>query len=220
MRDYVLYPVQRSKPFKNLRKFCKNHMGKGYEKKFNLPLYLSLLISWFLIGLWHGGGWNYIFGVGLYMWLVIVFGEILSPVFAWLVRVLHINTECASYTLFLRIRTFCLFIFGLSFFRAETLADGFKMWKMAFFRFNPWIFFNESFFNMGLDRREWGILVFGLILLFIVSYISQKRDVRDFIKEQNFVVRLLMFAVLFKMIIVYGYYGTEFNAADFIYGKF
>ncbi|MBO4903853.1 MAG: MBOAT family protein, partial [Lachnospiraceae bacterium] len=220
LRDYVLYPVQRSKGFKNMRKWCKSHLGKGYEKKFNLPLYLSLLISWFLIGLWHGGGWNYIFGVGLYMWLVIVLGEILSPVFAWLVRVLHINTECASYTLFLRIRTFCLFIFGLSFFRAETLADGFKMWKMAFFRFNPWIFFNESFFNMGLDRREWGILVFGLILLFIVSYISQKRDVRDFIKEQNFVVRLLMFAVLFTMIIVYGYYGTEFNAADFIYGKF
>lgn len=220
LRDYVLYPVQRSKGFKNLRKWCRNHMGKGYEKRFNLPLYLSLLVSWFLIGLWHGGGWNYIFGVGLYMWIVIVLGEIASPMFAWLVRVLHINTECASYRLFLRLRTFCLFIFGLSFFRAETLKDGFLMWRSAFFRFNPWIFFDESFFNMGLDRREWGILIFGLILLFIVSLISQKKDVRSFIKEQNFVMRLLMFAALFAMIIVYGYYGTGFNAADFIYGKF
>lgn len=220
LRDYVLYPVQRSKTFKNLRKWCKNHFGKGYEKKFNLPLYLSLLVSWFLIGLWHGGGWNYIFGVGLYMWIVIVLGEILSPVFAWIVKVLHINTECASYTLFQRLRTFFLFIFGLSFFRAESLKDGFLMWKGAFSKFNPWIFFDESFFTMGLDRREWGILAFGMILLFIVSYISQKKDVRDYIKEQNFIARLFIFAVLFTMIIVFGYYGADFNAADFIYGRF
>ena len=220
LRDYVLYPIQISKGFKKLRKWCKNHLGKGYEKKFNLPLYLSMLISWFLIGLWHGGGWNYIFGVGLYMWLVIVLGKILTPVFSWLVKVLHINTQCASYTLFLRLRTFVLFMFGLSFFRAETLKDGFLMWKGAFSKFNPWIFFDESFFSMGLDRREWGILAFGMILLFIVSYISQKRDVRDYIREQNFAARLLIFAALFAMIIVFGYYGADFNAADFIYGRF
>ena len=220
LRVYVLYPVQRSKAFKNLRKWCKNHMGKGYEKKCNIPLYLSLLISCFLIGLWHGGGWNYIFGVGLYMWAVIVLGELLSPLFKRMVCILHINTECASYKLFLRLRTFVLFMFGLSFFRANSLKDGFLMWKGAFTNFNPWIFFDESFFNMGLDRREWGILIFGLILLFIVSYISQKRDVRDFLKEQNFIARLFVFTVLFVMIIVYGHYGIEFNAADFIYGQF
>lgn len=220
LRDYVLYPIQRSKPFKNLRKFCKNHFGKGYEKKFNLPLYLSLLISWFLIGLWHGGGWNYIFGVGLYMWFVIVLGEILHPFFMWLAKVLRVNTECASYRLFLRIRTAVLFVFGLSFFRAETLKDGFLMWKSAFSSFNPWIFFDESLFGIGLDRREWGILVFGLIVLFIVSFISEKRDVRAYINEQNFVFKLFVFAVLFACVVAFGYYGASFNAQDFIYGRF
>ncbi len=220
LRDYVLYPVQRSSGFKNMRKWCKAHLGKGYEKKFNFPLYLTLLISWFLIGLWHGGGWNYIFGVGIYMWAVIVIGELLAPLFAWLVKVLHINTQCASYAFLLRLRTFVLFVFGLSFFRANTLKDGFLMWRSAFRSFNPWIFFDESFFSLGLDRREWGILAFGMILLFIVSYISQKKDVRAYIREQNFIVRLAMFAFLFVMIIVYGYYGSQFNAADFIYGRF
>ncbi len=220
LRDYVLYPLERSSLLKKMRRFCKNHLGKGYEKKYNLPLYFSLLISWFLIGLWHGGGWNYIFGVGLYMWAVIVLGELLSPVFAWLVKVLKINTACLSYRIFLRLRTFVLFSFGLSFFRAKTLKDGFLMWKGAFTKFNPWIFFDESFFNMGLDRREWGILIFGLLLLFVVSFISGKRDVRDYLKEQNFAARLLIFAALFVMIVVFGYYGSAFSAADFIYGRF
>ncbi len=220
LRDYVLYPLERSGLLKKMRKACKKHLGKGYEKKYNLPLYFSLLISWFLIGLWHGGGWNYIFGVGLYMWAVIVLGELLHPFFMWLVKILHINTECMTYRLFLRIRTYLFFMFGLSFFRAETLEDGFLMWKGAFATFNPWIFFDESFFKLGLDRREWGILAFGLLLLFLVSYLSGKKDVRTYIREQNFIARLLVFAGLFAMIVVFGCYGEAFSAADFIYGKF
>jgi len=220
LRDYVLLPVQNSSPFKKMRKWFRKRFGKDYTKKCDLPLYLSLLISWFLIGLWHGGGWNYIFGVGLYMWAVIVLGELLKPVLSGLVKLLHINTECASYRLFLRVRTFLLFMFGLSFFRAKDLAEGFKMWKFAFFKFNPWIFFDGSLFELGLDRREWGIVAFGGLLLFTVSFISQKRDVRDFIKEQNFAARLLMFGALFAMIVVWGCYGSQFNAADFIYGRF
>lgn len=220
LRDYVLYPIQRSKIFKNMRKRFKERFGKGYEKKCNVPLHLSLLISWFLIGLWHGGGYNYIFGVGIYMWAVIVVGDICKPLFAKLVSILHINTECFSFVLFRRIRTFLLFIFGLSFFRARTLTDGFLMWKSAFSEFNPWIFFDRSIYSMGLDRQELDIAVVGLILLFIVSFISQKEDVRELLHKQNYLFRIIVVSVLFVMTIMWGYYGTEFNAANFIYGRF
>lgn len=220
LRDYVMYPLQRTKLFKNLRKFCKNKFGKGYEKKFNLPLYLSLFVSWFLIGLWHGGGWNYIFGVGLYMWAVIVLGELLTPVFTFIVKVFHINTDCFSYRMFLRIRTFILFMFGLSFFRAKTLKDGFDMWKSAFSLFNPWIFFDKSLYNLGVDKDEFIILIIGLIVVFIVSFVKQKGDVRDIIAKQNFVFRILIFAVLLVVTIAWGYYGTGFEASNFIYGRF
>lgn len=220
LRDYVLYPLQRTKGFIKFRKFCKKKLGKGYEKKYNIPLHLSLLVSWFLIGLWHGGGWNYIFGVGIYMWIVIVIGELLSPLFNKIVTVLHINTDCDSFRLFQRIRTFLLFIFGLSFFRAPTLSDGFRMWKSCFSSFNIWIFFDKSIYNLGLDRTELSIVLFGFILIFIVSYISQKEDFREYLLKQNFLFRLIIFSVLFICIICWGYYGTGFNAADFIYGRF
>ena len=220
LRDYVLYPLQRSKAFTSLRKVFKKKFGRGYEKKWNLPLHLSLLVSWFLIGLWHGGGWNYIFGVGLYMWAVIVISDLLTPAFNGIIKVLHINTDCESWKLFQRIRTFIFFIFGLSFFRAQTLKDGFQMWKNAFSEFNIWIFFDKSIYDLGLDRTEWGIVILGLILIFIVSFISQKEDVRDFLRRQNYVFRILVFTILFVMIICWGYYGVNFNAADFIYGRF
>jgi len=220
LRDYVLYPIQRTKGFKNLRRKCKEKLGKGYEKKWNLPLHLSLLISWFLIGLWHGGGWNYIFGVGLYMWAVIVIGELLNPFFTKIAEFLHINIDCDSFKLFQRIRTFLFFAFGLSFFRAESLQDGFAMWKNGFSQFNIWIFFDKSLYNLGLNQTEWSITIFGLILVFIVSYISEREDFRVYLHKQNYLFRIIIFSVLFIMIICWAYYGVNFNAADFIYGRF
>lgn len=221
LRDYVLYPVQRSKAFKNLRKTCKNKFGKGYEKKFNLPLYLSLFVSWFLIGLWHGGGWNYIIGVGLYMWFMIVLGEVSKPLLEKIVNVLKINTECFSFVLFERIRTFIVFAFGLSFFRAATLLDALKMWKSAFTINNIWIFFDKSLYKLGLSKDEFIICVIGLIIVFVVSFIKNNYgDVRDLIRKQNFAFRLIIFGILFSMIVMYGYYGTGFETANFIYGRF
>lgn len=221
LRDYVLYPVQRSKAFKNLRKACKNKFGKGYEKKFNLPLYLSLFVSWFLIGLWHGGGWNYIIGVGLYMWFMIVIGEISKPLLEKIVNTLKINTECFSFILFERIRTFIVFAFGLSFFRAATLVDAFKMWKSAFTVNNIWIFFDKSLYSLGLSKDEFIICVIGLIIVFAVSFIKNNYgDVRDLIRKQNFIFRLFLFGILFALIVMYGYYGTGFETANFIYGRF
>lgn len=221
LRDYVLYPIQRTNSLKKFRKFCKNKFGKGYEKNGrNLPLYVSLFISWFLIGLWHGGGVNYIFGVGLYMWFIIVLSDVTTPFFDRFKEKLSIKTDCFSYRLFQRIRTFIIFMFGLSFFRANSLSSGFKMWKSAFSLFNPWILFDKSLYKLGLEKDEFIILVIGLLIVFVVSYVKQKGKVREILRQQNFVFRVLVIAVLFVLTVTWGYYGTGFTAANFIYGRF
>lgn len=222
LKDYVLFSLQRGKLYKKMRDFCKKHLGKDYKKKYNIPAYFAMMVSWFIIGLWHGGGWNYIFGVGLYMWLIIVLSEMLQPLFAKLISLLNINTECESYHLFQQIRTFFIYIYGLSFFRASSLREGFALWKSAFSTFNPWILFDESIYELGLDRREIGIMGMGLLLVLVVSYITvnSKMDIRDWLRKQNFVFRLIVFVTLFVCVIVLGRYGQEFNASDFIYGKF
>ena len=236
LKSYVFYAVQQTEAFRKLRKFCKKKLGRGYEKKYNIPQFLGLLISWFLIGLWHGGGFNYIFGVGVYMGIIIIISELCQPLFKKIIALLHINTEAFSYTLFKRVRTFFIFIFGLSFFRADTLTLGFKMWRNAFTIFNPWIFFDKSLYTLGLERSEFDILLFGLLILLVVSMIErraggvkdateqepcpQMEGARTFLSKQNYLFRLLVFLVLFIMIVTWGYYGAEYNASDFIYGRF
>ena len=48
----------------------------------------------------------------------------------------------------------------------------------------------------------------------------QTEHVRTLISRQNYLFRLLLFVVLLIMVVCWGYYGSEFNAADFIYGRF
>ena len=40
LKSYVFYAVQQTEAFRRLRKFCKNKLGKGYEKKYNIPQFL------------------------------------------------------------------------------------------------------------------------------------------------------------------------------------
>ena len=227
LRTYVFYPLQRSGPIRKLRKKLKTKLGKDFEKKYNIPVYISLLLTWVLIGFWHGGSLKYIFGVGIYMGVIIMLSDLLQPVFGRLVRFARINTECFSYRLFTRIRTFILFMVGNSFFRAERITDGFKMWKYAFSRFNPWILFDGSLYSLGLDRTEIMICFTGLLLLFIVSLYNHREElagsglsVRDLIFRQNLVFQLMVFAFLFAAILAWAHYGTEFEAQNFIYGAF
>ncbi|MBQ8970274.1 MAG: hypothetical protein IJ073_03045, partial [Lachnospiraceae bacterium] len=92
---------------------------------------------------------------------------------------------------------------------------------------NPWIFFDRSIYELGLSRSELGIALFSLLLLFFVSYYQHREEetgsglcVRDLLMKQNTVFRFLLFWVLFVATVVWGYYGTSFHAADFIYGRF
>ena len=123
--------------------------------------------------------------------------------------------------MFRRARTFALFAFGLSFFRANTLKDGFLMWREAFRQFNPWIFVDKSLLDLGLDRIEWEIFFIGLLVIVVVSVIKQlKGSVRDALTRQNFVFRLAVYLTIFMATVIWGYYGAGFDAQSFIYGRF
>jgi hypothetical protein len=110
------------------------------------------------------------------------------------------------------------------------------MWANAFSIFNPWIFFDKSLYGLGLDESEFHILLFSMLILLVVSIIEHKAGgvaeeseygtcpqmdgARKNIRRQNYIFRLLLFTALFIMVVTRGYYGSEFNAADFIYGRF
>lgn len=222
LREYVFYPILRSEIFRKLKKWCRNKLGKDYEKKYNLPVYLGMLITWFLIGFWHGGRWNYIFGSGLYYWLLITMGEVCSPVLKWLVRILHINTDCSSYRIFQRVRTFCVFAVGLSFFRASSLRDGYLMWKGALLTKKTSVINNGTVLGLGLDMADLTVLIIAVLILIIAGIFRMylRQSIRVWFNQQNLVFKGGVITAMLLCIILFGVYGPGVTAAEFIYQQF
>jgi alginate O-acetyltransferase complex protein AlgI len=68
-RDYVLYPLAMSGPFTKFSRSVRKRMGAQLGSF--IPSAVATVITFVLIGLWHGGNWNYILW-GLYFAVFLV----------------------------------------------------------------------------------------------------------------------------------------------------
>lgn len=218
IKDYILYPVLKSKLIQQFARFCKKRFGKKVAK--TLPTQVGLIVPWFFIGFWHGGSWKYICASGLFFYIMIVGGQLLQPIFDRIKALLKINTECFSWVLFSRIRTFILFTMSVSVGRALSLKHGIAMWKQCFAEFNFHILFDGSLANIGLDKPDLMVLVVSLLVLFVISLLQQKGSVREMLARQNLVFRWGVILALIFSILIFGYYGPGYDATSFIYGQF
>ncbi len=218
LRDYIFYPIQKSNIMQKLNKFCRKKLGKKVGKK--VSLYLSMLIMWTFIGIWHGGAFTFIIGSGILQFVFIFLEDMLSPIVSKVNKKLNINEETFGYRLYQIIRTFIFFSFTMIFFRAPRVAYAIAFIK-GMFVWNPWVILdNKSLYTAGLDLLDFRVLIISLITLFIVDYLSKTESVRDRLKKQNIVFRwIVIFALIFS-IIIFGCYGPGYDPAAFIYREF
>jgi D-alanyl-lipoteichoic acid acyltransferase DltB (MBOAT superfamily) len=224
LKDYVMYPVQKALTTK-FGKAAKAKLGKKAGK--DVILYASMLVTWFCVGFWHGGSWKYICSSGLFFFVMIVGGLLLQPLFDRLKKLLYVNTEAWSWHLFESLRSFTLFAFSVSFGRAASLTDGFKMWGLAFadIRRNAVSFalacLDRSIYTaIGLDRKDCALLCFGLLVLLFVSVIQLKGGVRERLARQNIAFRWAVYLSMLFAVVIFGVYGPGYDPSAFIYAGF
>lgn len=220
LKDYVLYPILKSSPMLWLGGKTRKLFGKKMGKK--IPTWCGLFCTWFLIGFWHGGSWNYIIGVGLWQWLVIVLGELTDPFWKKVSKLLKIRTDCFSWHLFQWAKTFVQFMLGLGLFPVNDIREGIRVYQAGFAVFNPWILFDGSLLEMGLLPVEFRILwlsVFLLVASGAVKLVSGL-SAREWIARQNLVFRWLVWLGLIMLVLIFGKYGSTYDAAKFIYQGF
>lgn len=74
--DYVFYPLSVCRPMQKLSKASRDKLGNAVGKR--IPVYLATIVTWFLTGLWHGAGLNFIVW-GLLNCAVILISQELQP---------------------------------------------------------------------------------------------------------------------------------------------
>lgn len=224
LKDYVMYPTQKALTSR-FGKATKKLFGKKAGK--DIILYSAMLVVWFCVGFWHGGSWKYIFGSGLFFFIMITGGLILQPLSKRLITLLHINTTSAAWHLFQKVRTLLLFAFSVSFGRADSFMAGLHMWRNAFRRVNLTLFTSEAWRNivindMGLTDLTDGIILaaitaISVAIVFAVSCLQERfGSIRVLMKKSRLLNIILILALLVATFCIGGFD----NSVDFIYGNF
>lgn len=222
-KDYVLYPLLKSKLMIKFGKFTKKNFGKK-PGKFLVNL-VGMFILWMVMGIWHGG-WRYIVGVSLWYWVILMLGDLLAPIFQKITTKLGMKTDSFSWHLFQSARTYVIYAVGATFFSVgvsgalSLLKDSLRVIYVKNYA-NPWIFFDGSILSFGVTWGDINLIIFVTILMVLVAVLREKYGyARIWLQNQSFVFRWLVWIGLFIIVLIYGKYGPGYNATDFIYQGF
>lgn len=182
--DYILDPII------NKKQSLKNKKYIFYIKK-----YAGMFLMWFFIGLWYGDTWNYVFGFGIFIWILIVLSDLLNPLYISIIKGLKLNTEHYIYIKFQQIRTFFIITLCFFFFRSqEGLLSGFQILKNALIDFQPNIVVDVSLMKLGLDEKEIHGLGISLLIFIVSEYLYNKNN-----KINTILQSAIMFNIIYTL---------------------
>lgn len=218
LRDYIFYPISLSKTFVKLGKKCRSLLGQRIGK--NLAIYIATLIVRLIMAIWHGMSLKYIVQ-GLFHGLLIICGIHFAPELKLLTNKLKIRTNCFSWKLYQIIRTFILAGIARIIVRADNITVAWEMLKSTITVYNPWILVDGSLFRLGLSAADFMLVIFALLVLFCVSLCQECGiHIRESLNKQNIVFQWIIIYGLFICIVIFGIYGSGYDASSFIYQQF
>lgn len=212
LKDYIMDPVLKSDTWVKLGEHTRKKFGRKWGKR--IPTYLGMLILWLAMGLWHGSGWKFIIGEGLWFWLIIITGNMCSKSLQKLVKKLHINVKNPLWIAFQRLRTFVLFSIGLICFRAADMKEVFAVLKAGVTNFSRRGF---SQVRGDLGATNLLLLTIAFLILVIVELMQNRKiDVFDWITERPAGISWVCYLVICGMILL----SLSISGQSFIYAGF
>lgn len=183
--------------------------------------YLNLMITFLASGLWHGANWTYVVWGGIHG-LYQIIGEILQPMKEKIYPFIGIRVNSISHKIGQVITTFVLTDIAWIFFRAEDVTAAFGYIRNIFQRWNPWAIADQSLYKIGLTNYEWNILLIAMLLLISVDAVRRRSGKRidNFLNTQGALTKGIVILFMTLMIGIFGQYGGEFDAKQFIYFQF
>ena len=200
LRDYVYIPL-------------------GGNRKGKLHRYINLMLTFLVSGIWHGSGLQYIFW-GLMQGGYQVAGEILQPIRKKVRNVLKIDESSGFYVLWQRVCTFVLITISWVIFRSANLRAGLSMLKRIVTDITPWVLFDGTLYEFGIEARSFMALVLCIVLVMVIEHFQEKGNIREMLSQQHIIVRWSIYLGAIALVAVLGVYGPGYSATQFLYGQF
>ena len=200
LRDYVYIPL-------------------GGNRKGKMRRYSNLMLTFFVSGIWHGSGLQYI-AWGLMQGGYQIAGELLTPAKNAMRKALKVREDSALCILWQRTVTFVLITISWVIFRAASLRAGLSMLKKIVTDFTPWVLFDGTLYEFGINAHSFIAWMLCLGLFAVVEHLQEKGNIREQIERQHIIVRWGIYLGAIALVAVLGVYGPGYSATQFLYGQF
>lgn len=192
----------------------------GGNRKGTARKYVNILIVFLVSGLWHGAQWTYIIWGGA-NGLFQIIGSMLRPLRKKIAKFLRVKEESVGHRIFKTFLTFTLVDFTWIFFRAESIHDALHMVKSILTVYNPWIFLDDSIYELGLSQKQFHVLIFSVVILLIVDWLKYKKvNILDKLLEQNIWYRWPVYITGILFVLIFGIWGNSYDTQAFVYFQF
>lgn len=226
MKTYIFYSLATSRRFLDMGKHMRERMsgtaaGAHIAKVF--PTALSSLITFLVVGIWHGSNLKYL-AFGVWNGGVIMLSILLQPLFDRIMQLLHIPAKSVGWRILQTLRTFLIVLVGYVFDIAPNLAGALDMLRRCITDLS----FNLDEISQALSESGLGfpnliLLIVCTLFLFAVSLI-QERDpattIRQRIWQKPPVRRWAVLMAALLAIAIFGCYGPGYQVSEFVYMQF
>ena len=96
----------------------------------------------------------------------------------------------------------------------------FRMYGSMFTKWNVDEVFNGALLELGIDKADYIVLIFGIIIMIAVSLAQRSGSIREKLSARSDILRYAAYVGLFVSIIVFGAYGIGYDSNQFIYNQF
>lgn len=214
-REYIFFPVSTGQTTQKISLFIGKYFGKTAGKK--TPIYVGMIVVWFITGIWHGASWNFI-AWGMANCVVMLASQELEPLYH-IFHEKHSWSNTRGYQYFEIVRTFLLFC-TLEMFEYYPFKTVFvKFWEMLTeSRLSQ--LWDGTLAGFGLLAADWAVLAGGILVMLWVSMQNRFGSVRLQIAQKEEVVRYALHGALLLAVLILGVYGQGYDASQFIYNQF
>lgn len=196
----------------------------GGNRKGKLRKQLNTMIVFLVSGLWHGASWNYVVWGGLNGFYQVVgmwWKELKNKVGIGKEDSAKTSLKTVCKNVCKTVFTFLLVDFSWLFFRADSMQDAVAMLKSVLTVRNFNILTDGSLFCLGLNQYHFLFMLLVIVILWIADFFKYKDvDMFEKIEKQNVLVRYMVYMCLFCAVVLFGIYGVDYEASQFIYFQF
>lgn len=182
--------------------------------------YRNILIVFLISGLWHGANLTFVIW-GMLHGVFQVVGSCLQPLRNKVRKILHISETNVIVRAGKILVTFLLVAFAWVFFRADSIQDAVQMIQSMLQADNFEILKNGALYEAGLNHRAFVVMLFSIFILIVSDFLETRNiSLTNQVIHAPTVVRYVCCLGMLAYILIFGVWGSSYDAASFIYFQF